>query len=67
MPGRTFIMVHLSSSSLSGWEKETTMRPEGASTEKKKRMWGNQGSEVLATYVKEHCRDVHMLIVTHCL
>lgn len=39
MPGQTFIMVHLSNCSLSDGEKETTMRPEGASNEKKRGMW----------------------------
>lgn len=32
-------MVHLGNSSLSEWEKETTMISAGASNEKKKRLW----------------------------
>ena len=50
MAGQTFITVHLSNFSLSGCEKETTMRSEGASETEKG--VGNQEYEVLGTYRK---------------
>lgn len=43
-------------------EKKTTMIPQGASNEKKKRMWETKYLKILGTYIIEHYRDVHLLI-----
>ena len=47
MPGQTFIMVHLSNSSLSGWGKGNHSETRRGLQREKEKDVGNQESEVL--------------------
>jgi len=62
MPGQTFIMVHLSNSSLSGWGKGNHGETRRGLQGEKEKDVGNQESEVLETCIIEIYVDGHMFI-----